>query len=90
MTQFKQLVEAQRQLLEAEKYRDELISTHTHKLKSMWYESRPTDTDEGYVTDYQYMDGRIERTLANGKIITMVKGKKGQDLVREIASRLSR
>ena len=76
MTQFKQLVEAQRQLLEAEKqYRDELISSHTHKLKSMWYESRPTDTDEGYVTDYQYMDGRIERTAANGKTITMVKDK---------------
>jgi hypothetical protein len=55
----------------------------------MWYESRPTDTDEGYVTDYQYMDGRIERTLANGKTITMVKGKKGQDLVKEIQARLS-
>jgi hypothetical protein len=81
MTQFKQLVEAQRQLLEAEKYRDELISSHTHKVKSMWYESRPTDTE--------YMDGRIERTLANGKTITMVKGKKGQDLVREIQARLS-
>ena len=73
MTQFKQLVEAQRQLLEAEKYRDELISSHTHKLKSMWYESRPTDTDEGYVTDYQYMDGRIERTLANERAEELIK-----------------
>ena len=56
----------------------------------MWYETDETkpQTKEG-VIDIQYMDGRIERTLKNGKKITLVEGMKGEDLVQEVTRNLA-
>ena len=46
---------------------------HAHSLTSMWYDNDQTvkDVVKG-VVDVQYMDGRIERTLKNGKKYTIV------------------
>lgn len=68
MTQFKELVERQRALLKAEQWGSEIKSVHTHRLKSCWYDDRPEDTERGYVTDFEYNNGKIERQQ-NEKII---------------------
>tara|TARA_B100002019_G_scaffold292029_1_gene313937 strand:- start:2803 stop:3084 length:282 start_codon:yes stop_codon:yes gene_type:complete len=61
MGQYDDVVEKQRAKLAAEKWKDEFMSMHIHQLKSMWYDDRPQDTDNGSVTDIQYRDRRIER-----------------------------
>ena len=90
MTQFDEVVENQRLLLEAEKWAETPKTVHIHRLSSMWYETEETkpQTKEG-VVDVQYMDGRIERTLKNGKKITLVEGMKGEDLVQEVTRNLA-
>ena len=66
--QYKDIVEYQRAKLAAEEWTDGVQNFHMHSLKSMWYDNRPQDTDDGMVEDYQYNDGRIER-FKNGKLI---------------------
>ena len=66
--QYKDIVEYQRAKLAAEEWKDGVQNFHMHSLKSMWYDNRPQDTDDGMVEDYQYNDGRIER-FKNGKLI---------------------
>ena len=55
----------------------------------MWYDNDQTvkDVKDG-VMDISYMDGRIERTLKNGKTYILVEGKKGAALVQEISRNL--
>lgn len=90
MTQYDEKVELQKQILKAEEYKDTPKNLHAHSLGSMWYETDETrpQTKEG-VVDIQYMDGRIERTLKNGKKITLVEGMKGEDLVQEVTRNLA-
>jgi len=90
MTQYNDKVELQKQILKAEEYKDTPKNLHAHSLDSMWYETEETkpQTKEG-VIDIQYMDGRIERTLKNGKKITLVEGMKGEDLVQEVTRNLA-
>jgi len=66
MTEFSHLVERQKLLLEAQVWAKQTKTLHAHRLKSMWYDNRPQDTDDGYVIDVQYNSGLIERTLSNG------------------------
>ena len=90
MTQYNDKVELQKQILKAEEYKDTPKNLHAHSLDSMWYETDETkpQTKEG-VIDIQYMDGRIERTLKNGKKIILVEGMKGEDLVQEVTRNLA-
>ena len=90
MGQYNDKVELQRKILLAEEYRDTVMCLHAHSLSSMWYDNRPQDTANGKgVVDVQFMDGRIERTLKNGKKITLVKGRTGEDLVQEVTRNLA-
>tara|TARA_B100000927_G_scaffold20911_2_gene15979 strand:- start:576 stop:845 length:270 start_codon:yes stop_codon:yes gene_type:complete len=68
MGQYSERVHAQAVKLAAEEWAGEPASIHMHSLKSMWYDNRPQDTDEGHVTDTQFNDGRIVREK-DGKII---------------------
>lgn len=88
MGEYTDAVERQRLLLAAEEHRDTVVNMHMHRLKSMWYDNRPQDTDEGSVTDITYMDGRIERTLLNGDKVLLVEGKTGDDLIQEVSKNL--
>ena len=89
MTQYDETVERQRLLLEAEEWANGVRSLHSHRLKSMWYDTRPQDTDNGqYVIDKQYNGSEIERSIydAKGKYIgTFIFGKRlsGDDLINE-------
>ena len=73
-----------RQRQAAEEWADGIKCLHSHQLKSMWYDDRPQDTDDGPVMDVQYNDGRIKRTILNtGKVVMMGKQITGEDLVYE-------
>ena len=62
MTQYENVVERQKLLLEAEEWSKGVHEIHIHKLTYMWYEKNPEDMDMGAVTDTRYNDGRIVRT----------------------------
>lgn len=82
MTQFDDRVEKQRLKLEAEKWANGIKCLHAHQIKSMWYDDRPQDTDEGPVMDIQYNDGRIERRIQKtGEVVWMGEQIKGEELV---------
>ena len=82
MTQFNDKVEHQRLKLEAEQWANGIKSIHAHQIKSMWYDDRPQDTDEGPVMDIQYNDGRIERKIqTTGKVVWFGKQVIGEELI---------
>jgi len=90
MTQYKQAVNKQRLLLEAEEWAKSVKSLHVHSLDSMWYDNRPEDTENGKsVTDVEYNSGLIERTLSNGKTVYFGQKLRGEDLIREFVRRTS-
>ena len=63
MGQYAYRVEKQRLMLEAEEWAGSIKTIHTHSINSMWYDTRPEDTEGGkMVTDYSYNDGIIKRT----------------------------
>lgn len=84
MTQYNDAVEYQRQLLEAEQWANGVSLIQVHSLNSMWYDTRPQDTEGGKsVTDIEYNNGVIVRKQ-NGKIIHRFgKALKGADLVKK-------
>ena len=90
MSQYNEKVALQRQILKAEEYVNQPTCIHAHRLTSMWYDNDQTvkDVVKG-VVDVQYMDGRIERTLKNGKKYTIVEGRTGADLVQEVVRNLA-
>ena len=48
----------------------------------MHYDDRPQDTADGKcVTDVEYNDGSVNRTLSNGETVMLGKALKGQDLI---------
>ena len=89
MGQYDKLVERQRLLLAAEEWANGIKSMHSHQLSSMWYDTRPQDTENGqFVIDKQYNGGEIERTIFDSKgnnIGTYIFGtrKTGDELISE-------
>jgi len=81
MGQFDELVKQQRLKLKAEEWANGVKSLHVHKLKSMWYDTRPQDTDLGSVTDIEYNSGLIKRTLADGTVVHLGKQLLGSELI---------
>ena len=56
MSEYDEQVQAQRLKLEAEEWAKGVKSLHSHSLKSMWYDTRPQDTDDGPVSDVEYLE----------------------------------
>lgn len=84
MSQYSDRVERQKLLLEAEKWSKEIKSLHAHSMDSMWYDTRPQDTEDGkFVTDIQYYSGLIKREFNNGDHVYLGKELKGEDLINE-------
>lgn len=70
MGQYDDKVERQRILLEAEEWAKGVSGIHAHSLSSMWYDTRPQDTQDGKgVVDRSFNSGLIERTLDDGSIV---------------------
>lgn len=88
MTEYDFRVERQRDLLAAEEWAKGIKSMHVHRLKSMWYDDRPADTDTGNVTDVQFNDGSIQRSQ-NGKVLHTWNDevKTGDDLISAYIAR---
>jgi len=84
MGQYQDKVERQRLLLEAEEWAKGVSGIHAHSLSSMWYDTRPQDTEDGKgVIDVQYNSGLIKRTCADGAEVYFGKELKGDDLINE-------
>jgi hypothetical protein len=83
MSQFSDIVKRQGKKIEAEKWAKGVKTLHCHRLKSMWYDTRPQDTDAHSVTDIEYNDGRVERRLHDGEIVYFGKKLSGSELVAE-------
>ena len=82
MGQYESRVERQRLLLEAEEWSKGFKSMHSHNLKSMWYDDRPEDTDNGQrVIDIQYNSGLIKRTCSDGSEVIFGEQLKGEALI---------
>lgn len=70
MGQYQDKVERQRILLEAEEWAKGVSGIHAHSLSSMWYDTRPQDTQDGKsVCDRHFNSGLIERTCDDGSIV---------------------
>ena len=85
MTQYNETVNNQRLLLEAEEWAKGIKSIHAHSTSSMWYDTRPQDTEEGKsVVDTQYNSGVIKRDiLSTNEVFMFGKALTGQELVDE-------
>jgi len=83
MTQYDETVERQRLLLEAEDWAMGVKSLHVHCFTSMWYDTRPQDTNCGKenVTDVEYNCGLIKRSKDGKHIHTFGKALKGNALI---------
>ena len=82
MGQYQDKVDRQRLLLEAEEWAKGVSSLHAHSLSSMWYDTRPQDTEDGKgVIDVQYNSGLIKRTCDDGAEVYFGKELKGDDLI---------
>ena len=81
MTQYDDVVERQKTLLEAEEWAMQVKCVHIHGLQSMWYDDHPEDTKNGkMVTDTEYNCGLIERQQGGKLLRTFGKALKGQEL----------
>ena len=82
MTEYNDRVERQRLLLEAEEWAKQINTLHCHSLSSMWYDTRPQDTQDGKsVMDEIYNSGLIKRTCDDGMVVYFGKELKGEQLV---------
>ena len=82
MGQYSDKVERQRLLLEAEEWAKGVSGIHAHSLNSMWYDTRPQDTEDGKgVVDRSFNSGLIERTLENGSIVHFGNKLQGDELI---------
>jgi len=84
VSQYSDRVERQKLLLEAEKWAKEIKSLHAHSMDSMWYDTRPQDTEDGkFVTDIQYYSGLVKREFDDGDYVYLGEELKGEDLINE-------
>lgn len=82
MSQYNDRVERQRLLILAEKWAEGVKSIHAHSLSSMWYDTRPQDTEDGKsVLDIEYYSGLIKRQTHDGYEVYFGKELKGDDLI---------
>ena len=84
MSQYSKRVERQRQKIAAEDWAAKVKSIHAHGLSSMYYDTRPEDTEDGKnVLDVEYNSGKIERTLDSGERFIFTKYElKGDALIQ--------
>lgn len=88
MTQYNNEVKRQRAKIAADEWKDGLKNFHLHQLKSMWYDNRPQDTDNGMVLDREFNDGRIERYQDDKLIYTFTENQlTGEQLIDEFLKR---
>ena len=82
MGQYDEIVERQKLLLEAEEWAKGVSHIHAHSLSSMWYDTRPQDTQDGKsVCDRTFNSGLIERTCDDGSIVYFGKELTGDELI---------
>jgi len=82
MTQYNETVNNQRLLLEAEEWAKGIKSIHAHSMSSMWYDTRPQDTEDGKgVLDIEYNSGLIERKTHDGYTVYFGEELKGDALI---------
>lgn len=82
MSEYDEVVEKQRMILEAEKWAKGIRTLHVHSLSSMHYDDRPQDTADGKsVTDKEFNNGIIERTQEGVLIHTFGEELTGEDLL---------
>lgn len=81
MTEYNDVVEKQRIMLEAEKWAKGMTDMHMHQLSSMWYDDRPQDTKHKMVTDIRFNSGIIERWQDGVLIHTFGKLMTGQEVL---------
>ena len=84
MTQYDEIVENQRLLLEAEEWAKIPKSVHVHRLDSMWYETEDSKKflDKGSVTDTQYNNGIIKRQQDGKTVHIFGEEITGEELIR--------
>ena len=84
MTEYSESVQRQAKLLAAEEWAKGVSGIHAHSLNSMWYDTRPQDTDDGKsVIDITYNSGLIKRRLNDDTEVYFGKELKGDDLIYE-------
>ena len=84
MTQYNDRVQKQRDLLKAEEWAKQVKSIHAHSISSMFYDTRPQDTEDGKsVMDIQYNSGLVERKTHDGYTIYFGEELKGDKLLDE-------
>ena len=84
MTQYKNEVERQAKLLAAEEWAVGVKGVHAHSMKSMWYDTRPQDTENGNsVLDVIYNSGLVQRQTHDGHTLYFGEELKGKELVYE-------
>jgi hypothetical protein len=83
VSQYNDRVERQRRKIAAEDWAAKVKAIHAHSLGSMYYDTRPEDTEDGKsVLDVEYNSGRIERTLNSGERFIFTKYElKGDELL---------
>ena len=81
MTEYKNTVNKQRLLLEAEEWSKGVKTIHTHRISSMWYDTRPEDTNDSHVTDIEYNSGLVKRSKDGLHIHTFGKALTGDELI---------
>ena len=65
MTEYKEIVQQQANLLAAEEWAKGISGIHVHQMSSMWYDDRPQDTENGKtVLDVEFNNGTVRRTLS--------------------------
>ena len=84
MTQYDDKVQRQRDILKAEEWAKQVKSVHAHSLSSMFYDTRPQDTEDGKsVMDIQYNSGLVERKTHDGYTVYFGEELKGDKLLDE-------
>ena len=81
MGQYDANVERQRMFLQAEKWAEQPKGIHLHSMSSMWYDNRPSDTENGHVMDIEYNGGWIDRHKNNKLIHTFGKRMSREELI---------
>ena len=83
MGQYEDRVETRRLQLQAEAWANKVKSIHNHSMDSMWYDTRPQDTENGKrVLDIEYNSGLIKREFADNDFVYLGAELKGEELLQ--------